>query len=293
MIIIKSAVDLKDSLDSARKKGQTIGFVPTMGALHPGHVSLVETCKKENDLSLCSIFINPTQFNDAKDLEKYPVTLASDIENLEAAECDILFLPHVSEIYPESFQPPHYDLGYLEEILEGKFRPGHFQGVCMVIDRFLVMTNPDRLYLGQKDFQQCMVVKKLLELLALEDTIELKICPTLREPDGLAMSSRNVRLSKDERKRASEIFQTLQFIRLNLELVPLTELKILAVERLTQKGFNVDYVEIAKTDDLVTAHEVTHGTKLVALIAAFNNEVRLIDNMILSPSNRTNEKAFE
>ena len=161
-----------------------------------------------------SIFINPTQFNDPTDFKKYPVTLEKDIVMLEAAGCDILFLPSVEEIYPDGTTTTmHYDLGYLETILEGHYRPGHFQGVCMVVHRLLDIVKPDNLYIGQKDYQQCMVIKRLIELIGMKDLIQVNISPTLREPDGLAMSSRNMRLSDEERKNAVNIYQTLHFVK--------------------------------------------------------------------------------
>ncbi|MFZ1534928.1 MAG: pantoate--beta-alanine ligase, partial [Chitinophagaceae bacterium] len=201
MILFKKATDLRKWVDAQSKKGNSIAFVPTMGALHAGHISLIDAASKENQVTISSIFVNPTQFNDLKDFEKYPITIEKDIEMLEAAGCNVLFLPSVKEIYPEGIKPEmQYELGYIETILEGKFRPGHFQGVCMVVHRLLDIVQPDNLYLGQKDYQQCMVISKLVELINQQDTIKVNICPTLREKDGLAMSSRNMRLNEDERK---------------------------------------------------------------------------------------------
>ncbi|HKB42998.1 MAG TPA: pantoate--beta-alanine ligase, partial [Chitinophagaceae bacterium] len=163
MILFKKKAGLRNWLNARQKKGYKINFVPTMGALHAGHISLIELSKQSNAISLCSIFVNPTQFNDRRDFEKYPATLENDIYLLEKGECDILFLPSVKEIYPdEASQKIHYDIGYLETVLEGKYRPGHFQGVCMVMHRLLEIVKPNRLYLGQKDFQQLMVIKRLI-----------------------------------------------------------------------------------------------------------------------------------
>ena len=164
MVIFKEAEALSKSMGSDKNNGKKIGFVPTMGALHPGHLSLVKTSKQENDITVCSIFVNPTQFNNPEDLKHYPVTIEKDIEALLQVDCDILFLPPVSEIYPSYYQKKHYELGPMETILEGKFRPGHFQGVCQVVDRLLTIVDPDHLYLGQKDFQQCMVLKKMVSI---------------------------------------------------------------------------------------------------------------------------------
>jgi pantoate--beta-alanine ligase len=160
MILFKRPDDLIDFIQKKRKSIVKIGFIPTMGALHKGHISLIEKSKSENDITICSIFINPTQFNNPNDFEKYPVTIDADIEKLELNGCDILFMPSVDDIYPENFQKSHFELGYLDSILEGKHRAGHFQGVCMVVKRLLEIVNCDILYLGQKDYQQCMVIKK-------------------------------------------------------------------------------------------------------------------------------------
>jgi len=283
MILFKKTGDLHKWLDGQRKKGRKIGFVPTMGALHKGHLSLIESSSESNQVTVCSIFVNPTQFNDPKDYEKYPVTIEKDIELLENSGCDVLFMPSVTEMYPKGLDlPMHYDLGYLEKILEGKFRPGHFQGVCAVVHKLLEKVFPDNLYLGQKDYQQCMVITKLVDLIGLKKKLSINICPTLREPDGLAMSSRNVRLKEDERKKAIAIFQSLNFIRDNLEKGDLSILKQNANNILAKNGFRTDYIEIAGADDLLLVNEWDGKIKLVAVAAAFLNEVRLIDNMLLN-----------
>ena len=282
MTLFKKAADLRKWHDTQKKKENTVGFVPTMGALHTGHISLIETSKRANPVIISSIFVNPTQFNDPKDFEKYPVTLEKDIAMLEAANCDILFLPSVKEMYPDGLkQTDHYKLGNLETVLDGKFRPGHFQGVCMVVQRLLEIVKPDNLYLGQKDYQQCMVIKKLIELMGLGNKIKVNICPTLREADGLAMSSRNMRLNNDERKTAATIFRSLSWIKDNIEQGNLTALKSQAVKMLEEAGFRVDYVEIANATNLSLVNNWDGKQKLVTLVAAFINEVRLIDNMLL------------
>src|SRR5215468_2087012 len=176
MVIFKTARDLQGYLDKYRKKGKSIGFVPTMGALHDGHLSLLKSSKSHNTVTVCSIFVNPAQFNDPKDFKKYPTTLEQDIFKLETAGCDILFLPPVEEMYPNGIaDKKQYDLGYLDTLLEGKFRPGHFQGVCMAVERLLEIVLPDNLYLGQKDFQQCMVINKLIQLMGKENQIHTNI----------------------------------------------------------------------------------------------------------------------
>ncbi len=283
MILFKKATDLRKWLDAQSKKGNSIGFAPTMGALHAGHISLVEISKKANPVTVSSIFVNPTQFNDPKDFEKYPITIEKDIAMLEAAGCDVLFLPSVKEMYPEgSDQKMQYDLGYLETILEGKFRPGHFQGVCMVVHRLLEIVQPDNLYLGQKDYQQCMVITKLVDLINKQDKIRVNICPTLREADGLAMSSRNMRLNKEERKTAATIYQGLSFIKENITQQNINTLKKQTQSILEKAGFRVDYVEIAEAANLSPVTTWNENKKTVALIAAFMNDVRLIDNMLLN-----------
>jgi pantoate--beta-alanine ligase len=280
MILFKKADDINKFITEKAGKGNIIGFVPTLGALHNGHISLITAAKIQSQLVVCSIFVNPTQFNDPKDFEKYPVTLDKDIDLLEKAGCDVLFLPAVTEIYPDGTAlKEQYDLGYIETILEGKFRPGHFQGVCQVVNRLLDIVAPDNLYLGQKDYQQCMVIKKMIELKGLKTKII--ICPTLRETDGLAMSSRNMRLNAKERQEAVTISQVLAFIKNEIRPGYLQDLKLRSIDILEAQGYKVDYVEIADADTLAIRENWDGKTKLVALVAAFLNEVRLIDNMLL------------
>jgi pantoate--beta-alanine ligase len=279
MIVFKQAGELTGYLERERKKGKKTGFAPTMGALHEGHLSLVRSSRSENDLTICSIFINPTQFNNAEDLRLYPVTIEKDIEMLVAAGCDILFLPERSEIYPPGYEAKHYDLGNIENILEGFYRPGHFQGVCQVVERLLEIVLTDHLYLGQKDFQQCMVIKKMLELTGNNGSVELKIMPTIREADGMAMSSRNLRLSKEERSLALTIFNELCTIKAGRKNFDFEQLKENAIDHLKDKGFVVDYVEICNATNLSPASDPEGD--LVALVAATIGQVRLIDNMLL------------
>src|SRR5579872_6663216 len=212
MIIYKKAGDLASWLEKQRQAGQSIGFVPTMGALHEGHISLITISKKTTSLTVCSIFVNPTQFNDPKDFQKYPVTIEKDIALLEKAGTDVLFLPGVEEVYPQGTSAlEQYDIGPLETIFEGKYRPGHFQGVCQVMRRLLEIVRPDQLFMGSKDYQQCMVVQRLLGLIGIPATLHR--CPILREPDGLAMSSRNMRLTPAQRSQATAIYKALLTIR--------------------------------------------------------------------------------
>lgn len=281
MIQIKEITTLKAYLHSNGLKGTEKGFVPTMGALHTGHISLLNTAKKASGVLVCSIFVNPTQFNDPKDFEKYPVTLEEDIQLVYNAGVDILFLPTTKELYPTGTgKLGQYDLGGLEKILEGQFRPGHFQGVCQVMDRLLATIEPDTLFMGQKDFQQCMVVKKLLAELGSQTT--LVTCPTIREKDGLAMSSRNRRLSPAAREKAKGIYETLLFVKSHLVPGTTSHLLSLAEGKLRSAGFRVEYIVLANAASLEIMDHWNGQTELVCLIAAFLDDVRLIDNMILT-----------
>ena len=280
MIIHQHISNLRSYLQIQREKGLSIGFVPTMGALHSGHMNLMEASLNGSDITVCSIFVNPTQFNDPRDFEKYPNRLEADLEMLYNAGVHAVFIPAVEEIYPPGTQiRDHYDLDGLDTRLEGKFRPGHFLGVCQVMDRLLHIVEADSLYMGQKDFQQCLVIKKLLKIIAIPT--RLIIFPTVRESDGLAMSSRNMRLSEDQKKQATLIYNCLLEIKSQIHSADIEKLKKQAIDRLTIEGFRVDYVEVAETESLlpVTARDSNQG--LVALIAAFLGEVRLIDNMFL------------
>ncbi|MGK2862899.1 MAG: pantoate--beta-alanine ligase [Chitinophagaceae bacterium] len=285
MVLFKKKDDLANYLELQRKEGKKYGLIPTMGALHMGHISLISNSKKSDDLSVSCIFVNPIQFNNQADYEKYPVTLEKDIAMLEEAGCDILFLPSITEIYPEGIKMTHgYDLGYLETVLEGQYRPGHFQGVCNVVHRLLDTIKPDTLYLGQKDYQQCLVVKKLIELIGMEGQIGVDISPTVREENGLAMSSRNMRLNEKEKINASGIYHALQTIKDQLQVGELMTLKTQTKKNLEKKGFRIDYVEIADACNLKLVENWNGKQKLVALAAAYLNQVRLIDNILLDRS---------
>jgi pantoate--beta-alanine ligase len=280
MIIFKKAADLTRRLAKQRSGGQNIGFVPTMGALHEGHISLIDISKKNAAVTVCSIFVNPTQFNDPRDFQKYPITLENDIALLETAGVDILFLPEASALYPGGTAGlEHYELGPLETLLEGKYRPGHFQGVCQVMRRLLDLVRPDQLFMGQKDYQQCMVIGRLLEIMG--TPVVLHRCPIVREPDGLAMSSRNMRLTPAERVNAIAIYRALQSIKDGWGLAAKPgAILAKATALLESANFRVDYVSIA--DATTLAPITTWQAEAIALIAAFQGEVRLIDNIQLS-----------
>ena len=279
MIILRKNTDLINYLSTQTIAGKNWGFVPTMGALHQGHLSLISKANKVNDFVVCSIFINPTQFNDPKDFEKYPVTIEQDIFLLEKAGCDLLFLPNVGEMYPEGQQAPmHFELGTLETVLDGKYRPGHFQGVCQVVYRLLNIVQPACLYLGQKDYQQCLVLKKMAGLYF--PTVQIIICATERETSGLAMSSRNTRLTEQQKQQAVKIYTQLKQLCNTITPGNIVALKQQAVQKLTTDGFSVDYVEMANLQSLELLDEWDGKKDLVILIAAFLGEVRLIDNLI-------------
>lgn len=280
MYQFKQRAALRNYLEQEKKAGKRIGFVPTMGALHQGHLSLIETARQHTDVVVCSIFVNPTQFNDPKDFEKYPVTINEDILKLAGAGTDALFLPSVAEMYPEgvSGRHPHYDFGYVETVLEGAHRPNHFQGVGIVVHKLLDIVAPADLFMGQKDFQQCMIIKRLLEITGLPVT--LHICPTLREAGGLAMSSRNMRLSASEREKATQISRSLTIISENARKAPFSDLKKNACKQLQDIGFQVDYIAIADAGNLRELDAPIPG-QMVVLAAAKLGEIRLIDNMLI------------
>lgn len=280
MIIIKHIGDLKKTIALFKKSQLRIGFVPTMGALHEGHISLINKSKQQMDITICSIFVNPTQFNNAADFEKYPMTIEKDIIFLESAGCDVLFLPSAQEMYPPNDPVLIYDLGYIETLLEGKYRPGHFQGVCRIVDKLLNIVSADNLYLGQKDYQQCMVIQKMIEIK--QYPTQLVIGETIRESDGLAKSSRNMRLDEAERKQALLIIETLRTIKEKINNSNPDTLIKDAEKSLTLQGFKVDYVAIADANNLQPIEIKNGDQKKVALIAAFINDIRLIDNLLLN-----------
>ena len=281
MIQFKESANLRRWLGKQKAKGKKTGFVPTMGALHEGHIRLIETSRSLTDITVCSIFVNPVQFNDATDFEKYPISTEKDIEMLAKAGTDVLFMPSVHEIYPQGESNLEtYDLGGLDTILEGSYRPGHFQGVCQVMSRLMKIVQPEHLFMGQKDFQQCLVVKRLIDIEHLP--IWFHIIPTVRESDGLAQSSRNRRLTPDQRKNAVAISQALNDMREKLDSGDADSLISQAHEKLDTAHFKTDYISIARATDLQPIRNWNEKEKAVALIAAFQGDVRLIDNILLN-----------
>lgn len=284
MVIFKKVGDLQAYLSDHNKSHSGVNFVPTMGALHEGHLSLIQLAKQHSGITVCSIFVNPTQFNNASDFEKYPITIAEDIALLTDAGCDVLFLPSQQEIYPGGAdKAPSFDFGYLETILEGVHRPGHFKGVGQVVARLLDIVKPDCLFLGQKDYQQCMVIKMLLEQLKLDSKIQLITAPTIREDDGLAMSSRNRRLTPSQRTIASTIYQCLVSIQAKQQTEKFAVVQKECIDLLKDKGFAPEYVSLANATTLSLMDDYRNDVPMVALIAAEIGGVRLIDNMVLNP----------
>lgn len=280
MIIFKHQSDLSKFLRKAHASNQSVGFVPTMGALHKGHVSLVRLSQTQVSLTIVSIFVNPLQFNDPKDYIKYPVNNENDIQILVWLDVDALFLPSQEEMYPqENMKHTCYELGFPDTILEGAFRPGHFQGVCRVMDRLLTIVHPDNLYLGQKDFQQVMVIKKLISILDIP--VKTIAAPIVREANGLAMSSRNVRLSHEFKLKAPIIFDQLQFIKNNRFHKSFPDLRNSSVLKLQEEGFEVEYLALAKASDLTILDNFSTGEPMILLIAVFAGNIRLIDNLLL------------
>ncbi|MCO4293399.1 pantoate--beta-alanine ligase [Solitalea sp. MAHUQ-68] len=276
--IITTKAEMQQIATAIKVQGKTLGFVPTMGALHNGHLNLIARSIEENDITVCSIFVNPTQFNDPSDLERYPRPVEADVEKLQRAKCDYLFMPSVEEMYAKG-ETWHLDLGYLENILEGAFRPGHYQGVTQIVKKLFDIVQPTNAYFGQKDFQQVMVVKKMVELFNLP--VNIIRCPTVREEEGLAMSSRNVHLSDSEHKLALKLSQTLTFIKNNRLTTGLSDVLNEAKTQLTSPPIVLEYLVIV---DGATLNEITaweQSKEPVALLAAKVGKTRLIDNMVL------------
>lgn len=274
MFIFKRITDLQDFLQNHTN----IGFVPTMGALHEGHISLIHSSSKSCQITVCSIFVNPTQFNDPKDFEKYPITLEKDIEMLEMAGCDVLFLPQTAEMYPAGIQTiRQYNLGYLNTILDGAFRPGHFNGVCAIVHQLLLAVKPQHLFLGEKDFQQCMVIRQLVDQEHLP--VQVHAMATLRMKSGLAMSSRNQRLSENGLQKAASLYQVLKEIGTGKHQHSFSDLRTKALQKLENEGFETEYLVLADVNTLHFLDDFNQAVPMVVLIASKLESVRLIDNL--------------
>ncbi len=280
MLIFTKIADLKGFLKQIKSSGHTVGFVPTMGALHNGHISLISISKKACNITVCSIFVNPTQFNDKADLKRYPRMPEKDAAFLENAGCDVLFLPSVEEVYPNGPVTETYDFGYLNTVLEGKYRPGHFNGVAQVVKRLFEIVEPDKAFFGSKDYQQVMIIKALVK--QMQSPIEIVNCPILRETDGLAMSSRNALLSEEERRVASlvpKIMQEAKHIALTNGVKRAKD--FVSAEILKVPIMKLEYFEICNAE-LKEISEIEPSIKAVALVAVFVGKIRLIDNLTLN-----------
>jgi len=280
MICITSIQGLRQHISQKRRKSHSIGFVPTMGALHEGHLSLIKDAKSQNDICVASIFVNPLQFNNIEDFNKYPIQNEKDIDLLEKAGCDILFMPTVTEFYPS--QPKlKVDIGLLDRILEGEHRPGHFSGVVIVVSKLFNVVMPDKAYFGQKDIQQVAVIKQLVA--ELNFPIEIIACPIIREANGLAMSSRNMRLSAAGNELASNLYKCLRLVETELKTnVEFEKAKNNALNFLNQfEGIQVEYLEIAQADTLEAIADLKPKSKIAVCIAAYVEGVRLIDNLVI------------
>lgn len=279
MYIFKEKESLQKFLLKNQSNDSSLGYIPTMGALHEGHLRLMKEARLQNEVTLVSIFVNPTQFNEKKDLENYPIQVEEDIQKLIEADVTALYLPDVQQVYPEGTDNLElYDFGKLETILEGAYRAGHFQGVGQVLSRFLKLINPDRMYMGQKDYQQLLITRKLVNLLGLR--VEIIGVPTKREKDGLAMSSRNALLSDEGRDKAKAIAESMQRIEEHKRTGFFKDAQTEALAYLEQLGFQVEYLSLAKADTLEPEQKF-RDTKQVLLIAAWLEGVRLIDNILL------------
>ena len=280
MNVFREIKSLRAYLDQYENAGKSVGFVPTMGALHEAHLSLVRHSMHDNDLTVVSIFVNPKQFNNPEDLKHYPRTLEKDIEMLEKQRCDVIFVPSVEEIYPEE-DHREFDFGHLDKVMEGRYRPGHFKGVAIVIERLLDIVKPQRAYFGLKDYQQLCIIRALVRMLDLP--IEIISCPIIREIDGLAMSSRNVRLSSEQRILAPVIYQTLLKVREQYKQMGFSDIIGMVRKRFSEvPEMELEYFEIVDSKTLLPVNSTKECSGCIACIAVYLGDVRLIDNIMLN-----------
>lgn len=282
MQIFETQSGLKDALEALRISGKSVGFVPTMGALHEGHLSLMEQSNSENDVTVVSIFVNPTQFNNPEDLKKYPRTLTADAQLIETLSGEFLvFAPSVEDMYPESTESENFDFGGLENQMEGSARPGHFDGVGTIVKRLFLIVKPDRAYFGEKDFQQVQIIKKLVEIENLP--LEIVVCPISRQNNGLARSSRNQRLSEEMKEKAGVIYQTLIDAKTKIGTKSVKELhEFIESEFLKYPFLTLEYFEVADEATLIPAKEFESDKKYRMFIAVHAEGVRLIDTVSLN-----------
>lgn len=277
MITFSKIYDTSNFVLKQKGNGKTIGFVPTMGALHTGHLDLMKRAKQENDLLIVSIFVNPIQFNNKKDLDKYPRDLNRDIKLLNAIGCDVLFAPSVDEMYPNKITKK-YDFGLLGNVMEGVSRPGHFNGVAIVVKRLFDIVSPNKAYFGEKDFQQLAIIKRLVEMESLP--VQIIECPIVREDDGLAMSSRNERLTANERAAAPYIYQILKLAKKNSSTVCPRKIKQMVANIFkAREEFDLEYFELADDKELQPITSWDSAPGIMAFIVVNLGKVRLIDNI--------------
>lgn len=280
MEVIEQVSAIRERTQTLRCSGKRIGFVPTMGALHEGHLQLLRASSHENDITICSIFVNPTQFNNPDDYKLYPRTLEQDIALLKTVGCDILFAPHAEEVYLQQ-QLLQFSFGALETVMEGEHRPGHFNGVATVVSKLFHFVQPHRAYFGQKDLQQVAIVKQLVQALSFD--LELVRYPTIREKDGLAMSSRNGRLNAEQRQIATALYDALQLAKGQLGQKPAYSIKATVEAFLAGvEQVELEYFEIADPDTLQPITEFAQNQEVALCIAAFVGPVRLIDNILVN-----------
>lgn len=280
MIILRDLEEVQDLIREWKLSSKTIGFVPTMGALHKGHISLVENSKKENDRTIVSVFVNPTQFNNLEDLEKYPRTEQADASLLKEVGVDAVFFPTVEVIYPDGAESEKFNFQGLENQMEGKFRPGHFDGVGTVVKRFFEIIQPNKAYFGEKDFQQLRIIQQLIQNTQLP--IEIVPVPIKRAENGLALSSRNKRLTPEMLEEAPKIYQILNKAKDYLQSHTIAETKSFVEEEFGKTKLKLEYFEIADEETLESIEELKPGQKIRGFIAVFAGEIRLIDNMALN-----------
>lgn len=286
MIVIKTIKATVDLLDLKRKEGRSIGLVPTMGALHRGHLTLIHRAKAENDFVVCSIFVNPVQFNNKEDLEKYPRTFEADFRLLESEGCDLIFAPEVNEMYPNNNEPlAVYDLNGLDKPMEGEFRPGHFQGVCVIVHKLFNIINPTRAYFGEKDFQQLAIIRHMAK--SQNPDVNIVGCSIVRDVDGLALSSRNMRLSESERQIAPMIYKTLLQAKLKIEtskeisLTPILLKQWISDQISSYPTLRPEYVEVVDMYTLQPVNDWNGSKEVIVCVAVYDGSVRLIDNIVL------------
>lgn len=280
MQVFRKIIELSAFLEQKRKEGKTVGFVPTMGALHKGHISLIELANLDCDISVCSVFVNPIQFNKKEDLDKYPRNFEADQQKLKAADCDVIFYPSVEEMYPEEVTEK-YEFGALADVMEGEHRPGHFNGVAVVVNRFFEIIQPHNAYFGEKDFQQLAIIRAMVK--QKNHPIKIIGCPIIREQSGLAMSSRNERLSNAEKNEAAAIYKALTFAKNEVKNSSIPSIKENVLQQINSSDLmEVEYFEIADGYSLQPVDNTTESDYLVAFIAVNMGPVRLIDNMTLT-----------